>query len=158
MPHATWYTCLSCLFETILTTITTTTMTVSMLYECIYICIYETVQVMTINGSDLVQFLLTTAHKVHTGILSCFSYIEKIIHFYWILQRVRDARSNQVILYDAYYKWNSFPYSMTPSRMGILSLAHNLLWSAQWKTCMCKTYWMLLSTPTASHYVDDASM
>ncbi len=36
--------------------------------------------------------LLSTALKVvHIGILSCCSYFESIIHYDWILQRVRET-------------------------------------------------------------------
>ncbi len=39
--------------------------------------------------------VLSTAHKViHTGILSCCSYFESIIHFYWMLQRENLVKSS----------------------------------------------------------------
>ncbi len=36
--------------------------------------------------------------------------------------------------------------TITSARMKIFSRNHSLLWSAQWKSCACITYWMILHT------------
>ncbi len=71
-------------------------------------------------------------------------YYSTFIGYYreWLRGRdylVKSSRS----LWCMHYKWNSFPYSLhngnTPT-----SLTHNLLWSAQWKSCMCIVKWCCL--------------
>ncbi len=63
--------------------------------QCIIVHEHKRVTIVTVIqlcGSDLVGFPLPpiSLKVVHTGILSCFSYIESIINYYWVLQRVKE--------------------------------------------------------------------
>ncbi len=70
--------------------------------------------------------LLSNARKVYTGILSCCSYFESITHYYWILQRLREAFKSQVLC-NMHWKWNCSSYSITCKNGNTLtSLTHNL--------------------------------
>ncbi len=45
-----------------------------------------------LNRSHFVEFPpLSTTHKVHTSILSCCSYFESTIHYYWMFHGVRET-------------------------------------------------------------------
>ncbi len=113
---------------------------------CIYYSWHTSVTVIQLNGSNLVGLLLSLLstsviiHKVaHIGILSCYGYFESIIHSYWILhththtpkEREREtAWVNQVVCPLRHVEIRNgivFSYSISPERMEIPSLAHNLL-------------------------------
>ncbi len=135
--------------------------------QCIIVHEHKRVTIVTVIqlcGSDLVGFPLPpiSLKVVHTGILSCFSYIESIINYYWVLQRVKERErererpllSNQValhnlcirngIVFHTLQEWKLHEPNSEPARTEI-SLAYNLLWSVQWKNLVVhKTYWMLL--------------